>query len=74
MDNKAIKLEFYQRLYAQVLIPKIEDEKDYVAAFLLCMQIARHLPHARRLWLYMSESGEKLGMVDAARRWFALCS
>jgi hypothetical protein len=68
MNEKAISLEFYQRLYAEVLIPKFEDEKDYVTSFLLCLQLAKRLPYAKRLWLYTSESAEKLNIIDASRR------
>jgi tetratricopeptide (TPR) repeat protein len=66
--DKNIKQEFYERLYVDKLIRLIEDEKDYIPAFLLCRQLIYHLPHEQKIWFYWSECCEKLGMIESARR------
>ncbi|KAL0489741.1 hypothetical protein AKO1_003940, partial [Acrasis kona] len=65
---RRVEREFYQQIYSNSLVRLVEEEKDYVPAFLLCRKIADHLPHAKRLWVFWSECCDKLGMISAARR------
>jgi tetratricopeptide (TPR) repeat protein len=66
--SSTTRREFYERLYIEHLIPIMQEEKDYVNAYLMCKTLASHLPYAQRLWMYWAQCHEKLGLHSSAVR------
>jgi hypothetical protein len=68
LRDELIQKEFYEQVYVQQLIPCMQEEKDYMHAYFLCLTLAKHLPHAKRIWLYWLICNEKLEMMANAVR------